>query len=312
MTSYRYEIGYGKHRIPVYRVHATPLRGVPPIPESSFTGRNNTLFALEVDVDVLGEDFLPAYTRGDNVNVVATDSMKNFVLRQALAYDGATLEGFLAFLGRGFIGTYAQMRSLRLTARELPFAPARVPGTGGGTFGESDVLFDHTRGDFATATLELVGSDAGAAVTAHRCGRVGLQLMKTTGSAFTSFVRDGYTTLPERRDRPLFIFLDVSWRYGNVADLLASEPARYVAAEQVRDVVQTVFHQFVSESIQHLVYEMGVRLLNRFPQLAEVGFAAQNRTRDPVAGSDSDPRIRVYSDPFPAYGVITLTMGRQT
>src|SRR4028119_923353 len=127
MTSYGYEIGYGKHRVPVYRVYASPLQGVTAIPESSFVGRPNELFACDVDVEVVGDDFLPAYTEGDNQMVVATDSMKNFVLRQALAYDGATLEGLLAFLGHGFTATYPQLRRLRLTAHELPFVAATVP-----------------------------------------------------------------------------------------------------------------------------------------------------------------------------------------
>ena len=84
-----YEISYGKARVPLYRVYARPLAGVTPIPESAFTGRGNALFALEVDVEVFGDNFLPAYTRGDNSDVVATDSMKNFVLQQALAFEGA-------------------------------------------------------------------------------------------------------------------------------------------------------------------------------------------------------------------------------
>ena len=308
MGGFGYEIGYGKLRVPVYRVHAAPLRGVTPIPESPFTGRDNNLFALEVDVEVLGDDFLPAYTEGDNSMVVATDSMKNVVLRQALAYEGSTLEGFLHFLGQRFTSTYPQLRTLRLSGRELPFVPVSVPAAN--DFAESAVLFDHRRGDAATATLALAGEGDGVVVTDHRCGRVGLQLMKLTGSAFTAFVRDGYTTLPDRRDRPLYIFLDVHWRYSHVADLLAPDHARYVPAEQVRDLVAAVFDRFVSESIQHLVHEMGMRLLERFPQLVEVGFVAQNRTRDPFFESESDPRVKVYSDPFPAYGEITLKMRR--
>jgi urate oxidase len=304
-----YRIGYGKLRVPVYRVYAAPLRGVTPIPESPFSGRDNHLFALEVDVEVLGDDFLPAYTHGDNSMVVATDSMKNFVLRQALAYPGATMEGFLHFLGQGFTSTYDQLRRLRLTARELPFAPAPVPADGG--FAPSNVLFAARSGDAATATLEVARDEDGLRLVDHRCGRVGLRLMKLSGSAFTAFVRDGYTTLPDRRDRPLYVFLDVHWRYADPADLLDPDPRRYVPSEQVRDLVAAVFDRFVSESIQHLVHEMGSRLLDRFPQLAEVGFAAQNRTRDPVAESETDPRIKVYSDPFPAYGEITLTMTRQ-
>src|SRR3984893_17309935 len=122
--NYTCSISYGKLRIPVYRVHAHPLVGISSIPESGFAGRANTLFALEVDVEVFGNNFLPAYTEGDNSNVVATDSMKNFVLRQSLAFTGSTLEELLVFLGECFLTTYVQMQSLRLTVRELPFLPA--------------------------------------------------------------------------------------------------------------------------------------------------------------------------------------------
>jgi urate oxidase len=67
----------------------------------------------------------------------------------------------------------------------------------------------------------------------------------------------------------------------------------------------------VSESIQHLIHEMGTRVLSRFPQLAEISFDAQNRTRDPYGQHPDDERVRVYSDPFPAYGRLTLTMRRE-
>ena len=310
----RYEIGYGKARVPVYRVHATPLR-VTPIPESAFTSRSNTLFAAEIDVEVLGDDFLPAYTAGDNRMVVATDSMKNFVLRESLAYDGGTLEGLLAFLGRRFVATYPQLHTLRLTGRELAFRPVQVAADRtdplpGGPHADSAVLFARSHDDHAVATVDVRRDTGGASITDHRCGRVGMELLKVSGSAFTSFVRDDYTTLPDRRDRPLFVHLDVHWRYAAVDDLLAPESTRYVAPEQIRDLVGTVFHEFVSESIQHLVHEMGTRLLTRFPQLAEVSFAAQNHTPDPAAASDTDPETKVYTAPFAAYGLITLRLRR--
>src|SRR3954467_14900325 len=103
MTSNTMTVSYGKFQVPVYRVYAHPLTGIAPIPESQFTDRENILFALEIDVEVIGNNFLPAYTQGDNSNVVATDSMKNFILRQALAFAGATQEEFLAVLGRQFL-----------------------------------------------------------------------------------------------------------------------------------------------------------------------------------------------------------------
>jgi urate oxidase len=264
-------------------------------------------------VEVFGDTFLPAYTAGDNSRVVATDSMKNIILHEALTYDGATLEGLLHHLGRHFLASYPDMGALHLTARERPFAPASVPTDVPGAFADSNVLFSLTEGDHTVAALEMTRSaDGEAIITGHRCGRVGLALLKVTGSAFTRFVRDASTTLPERGDRPLFIHLDLHWRYADVTALLAPDAARYVPAEQVRDLAQVVFHEFVSESIQHLVHEMGTRILARFPQLAEVSFAGQNRTPDPAAVSAADHSVKVYAAPFPAYGLIRLTLGRGT
>lgn len=306
-----YEISYGKLRVPLYRVYASPLSGVPSIPESAFTGRPNTLVGLEIDLEVFGESFLPAYTEGDNSRVVATDSMKNVILQQTLTYDGATMEGLLAHLGSYFLATYNDMERLRLTARELPFAPVRVPAHDQSGFTESAALFERQHGSYSTAILSMERGEQGSVViTDHRCGRNGLELLKVTGSSFTRFVRDANTTLPERGDRPLFIEMDVSWRYADTADMLASDHQRYAPAEQIRDLAQTVFHEFVSESIQHLAHEMGGRILSRFPQLHEVSFEAHNRTPDPVATSDADARVKVYSAPFPAYGLIRLTMRR--
>ncbi|MBL8127300.1 MAG: urate oxidase, partial [Chloroflexia bacterium] len=111
---------------------------------------------------------------------------------------------------------------------------------------------------------------------------------------------------------PLYILMDVGWRYLDTADMLDLERGAYVPHEQVHDLLATTFAEFISESIQHLLHEMGVRALARFPQLAEISFDAQNRTRDPYGARKDADHIRVYSDPFPAYGRLTLVVRRQT
>ena len=304
-----HSIHYGKGNITLYRTYAQPLTGITPIPESAFAGRQNILFAVDVDVQVFGDEFLPSYTEGDNSNVVATDTMKNFVLARALAYEGATIEGFLHFLGGQFFATYPDMHTLRITGREQPFAPAQVPQDGG--FVPSQLLFGRGHDDRAVAILDLVRVVDGARIAAHSCGQVGMQLIKVTGSSFMRFPRDSHTTLPEAVDRPLFIYLDIHWRYADPDIALGDDPARYVPAEQVRDLVAATFHDFNSKSIQHLVYQMGLRLLDRFPQLAEVSFEAQNRLWDTANNSEADPKVKVYCDPRPPYGMIHLTLDRE-
>lgn len=301
-------IQYGKANVSFYRTYARPLTGLTPIPESAFVGRANTLFAYDVEVQVLDQTLAPAYTMGDNSQVVATDTMKNFIHQIAVEFQGATLEEYLLFLGRRFFETWDHVTSLRVLGRELLFPAATVPTDGG--FGPSGALFSEVRGDYGSAMLEIVRDGAGARITAHKAGRQGLHLIKLTGSSFADFVRDQYTTLPSVKDRPLYIYLDAFWKYADAGDAVATDHARYVAAEQVRDLIATVFHEFVSMSIQHLMHEMGQRILARFPQLVEVSFDGQNRLWDTVVVSKADEKIKSYCDPRPPYGSLHLTLAR--
>jgi urate oxidase len=268
-------ISYGKLAVPVHLV------------------RGERLLAADVNMEVLGQGFLPAYTEGDNSAVVATDTMKNVILRRSHEYDGETLEGLLHHLGTGFLATYPEMEGLRLWADAQPW------------IAESGRLFRRVDGDHPFARIELT---QGGALVDHDAGWLGLRLLKTTGSAFTRFARDADTTLPERTDRPLHVHLDVRWRYGDPADALG--PA-HVPAQDVLALVLGTFDDFVSESIQHLVHEMGLRVLAAFPALSQVSFRGENHTYDPVPGAESAEQLaKTYTSPFPAWGLITLVLDR--
>jgi urate oxidase len=305
----QHEIRYGKADVKVYRTYGEPLTGVTPIPESPFRGRENTLVAAEIEVVVHGTEFLPAYTEGDNRNVVATDTMKNFIHAVSLWARARALEEWLLEVGTAFLETYPHMERLTMLGRDLPFPAAIVPAADGDGFEASDRLFSRDRGDAGTARFELARDGEAVVITDHESGRAGLQLIKITGSAFLDFARDEHTTLPERRDRPLYIWLDIGWRYADAADAVLGDPSRYVASEQVADLATTVFHEFVSLSIQHLVNEIGTRMLDRWPQLDRVSFDAQNRLWDPGAEAD-DGRTKTYADPRPPYGHIGLVLER--
>jgi len=80
------DIRYGKHNVSFYRTH--PVRG---------------LLAGRVSIDVFGNNFLPAYTEGDNREVVATDTMKNFMHTASLVSKASTLEGWLFDVGSAFL-----------------------------------------------------------------------------------------------------------------------------------------------------------------------------------------------------------------
>src|SRR5260370_11279177 len=135
------------------------------------------------------------------------------------------------------------MQWLRIWVREIPFAAHGAK------------LLSPLDDDYGTVELEL-GRDG---LRSLRCGRRNLRLVKLTGSAFRDFARDAYTTLPEVSDRPLFVFLDVHWRYHAMADGVSDGKGR-IDSQAVRDAVIAAVDEVVSMSIQHLGYEKGTRL----------------------------------------------------
>jgi len=259
-------IHYGKDAVSVYRADEAC-----------------NLFAAEVELVAHGDVFLTSYTEGDNSQVVATDSMKNFIHSCALDYEGTSLEEFLALVGRCFVERYEHVESVTLHGREHTFER------------RGGVLHQQTYADRGTAWLELDRKG----VRDHRSGRERIHLVKLRGCAFRDFIRDEYTTLPDAEDRPLFIYLDVRWKHADFE--------RRVPTEAVRDALAATFDDFFSESIQHLLHEMGVRTLEHFEDIEQVELDAQNRLWDTAQVADG---AKVYTDARPPFGVIHLTLGR--
>ena len=256
---------YGKAAVSVYRIEG------------------DSLFACEARMIVRGDAFEPSYTEGDNSMVVATDSMKNFIHRMGLEYRGDTLEDFVALVGSRLLGRYDHIEGVQVDAKQVPFE--RVRGN----------VMRRRYDDYAVAELDL---DRNGVVSA-RSGWEGLHLIKLAGSSFAGFVRDEYTTLPEAKDRPLFVHMNVHWTN--------ADQARCAPCEDVRDLAVSTFCEIRSASIQELVHQIGVRVLESFPEIATVDFYAENRLWDTATQGEG---AAVYTDARPPFGVITLTLER--
>jgi len=241
------------------------------------------LFACEVRMLVSGDAFLSSYTEGDNSLVVATDSMKNFVQQTALDFRGESLEDFLALAARRFLDRYEHVDSVRIEGREATFAQ------------RAGLVRQRLYDDHGFAWLDVGRSG----IRRHRSGRRALHLVKLSGSSFAGFVRDEFTTLPESHDRPLFVHLDVEWTHADFE--------RRPAVADVRQLVVDTFADLHSASIQHLVHEMGTRALERFDEIDEIEFSAENRLWDTA---DQREGATVYTDARPPYGEIHLVLRR--
>ncbi|MBA2353993.1 MAG: factor-independent urate hydroxylase [Luteitalea sp.] len=270
---------YGKGDVTVYRLNRD---GRTPEGQSPVFGANVLML-------VYGDAFWPTYTTGDNTGLVATDSMKNFIQRETMNFDGDDLADLCRFLAMKFLGLYAQVEGVQVSAVEIPY-----DGIDGA------VAFAPAGPDRATARVEL-SRDRTVEATA---GIRGFKLLRLAGSAFHGFVRDQYTTLPDIHNRPLHMWLDLEWRY------TASDAAfgRNGITRHARAIVRDVFRSFESGSIQQVIHKIGARMLEEIPSIAEVHLQADNRTWDTVA--ERGEALGVYTDARPPYGCLGLRLAR--
>jgi urate oxidase len=96
-------------------------------------------------------------------------------------------------------------------------------------------------------------------------GLQGLQMLKTTGSGFSGFLRDEYTTLKETDDRIFATTLEASWP---CADLEADWTS---VRQAIRAAMLQVFAEQYSPSVQATLFQMATAVLTaansltRFP-----------------------------------------------
>jgi urate oxidase/2-oxo-4-hydroxy-4-carboxy-5-ureidoimidazoline decarboxylase len=248
------------------------------------------VFGASVTLLLYGDAFWSTYTTGDNSGLIATDSMKNFVQREMLNFEGSDLEDCCRFLGAKFLAAYPQVEGLEISAVEIPYAA--LP--------DSDVAYAPAGPDRATARLEL-NRDG---IVEIASGIEGFKLLRLGGSAFHGFVRDEYTTLPDISNRPLHMWLDLEWLY--TAPSAAFNSGGVTAA--VRRIVREVFHGFESGSIQQVIYQIGTKMLADVPSIAEVHLEANNRTWDTI--SERGEELGVYTEARPPVGILGLRLKR--
>jgi urate oxidase/2-oxo-4-hydroxy-4-carboxy-5-ureidoimidazoline decarboxylase len=269
---------YGKGDVIVYRLNRS---GSERLDQSPVFGANVTML-------VYGDAFWPTYATGDNTGLIATDSMKNFIQRETLNYEGPDLEDYCHFLGAKFMETYSQVEGAQVCATEIPYSQI------------GRAVFAPAAPERATARVELTR----AGIIEAASGLRGFKLLRLGGSSFQGFVRDQYTTLADVADRPLHMWLDLEWLY--------TEPAAAFSAgaitATVRKMVHEVFECFESGSIQQVIYQLGTKMLADIPVIAELHLEANNRTWDRVA--EHGREVGVYTDPRPPVGILGLTLRR--
>jgi urate oxidase len=132
-----------------------------------------------------------------------------------------------------------------------------------------------------------------------------LSLLKTTGSGFSGFPRDRYTTLPDTADRILATSVAAIWRY-------RPGTSDFGARQRIRHVMIETFAEHDSRSLQHTLYAMAEAALDACADVEEVTLSLPNRHHLLVDlapfGLDNPNEIFVATDqPF---GIIEATVRR--
>lgn len=275
------EHGYGKSRIRMVKVRR-------------HENGTHELRDLTVAIRLEGE-FEDAHLRGDNRDVLPTDTMKNTVYAIGRQTEIDTIEEFARALASHFTADAPVVRSARVTVRERPWQRMSFHGR--------DHPHAFTQGPNEQALAIATLDDGGTTIES---GIEDLRVLKTTGSGFEEFPRDRYTTLRETADRILATAMRVRWTYG-LADISYSE-----SRDRVRNAILDTFAQHESRSVQHTAYAMGEAVLERCPEIDAVAFSLPNKHHLLVDlspfGLDNPNQIFVATDE--PYGLIEAVVRR--
>ena len=136
-------------------------------------------------------------------------------------------------------------------------------------------------------------------------GIADLVIMKSSGSAFSGFMRDAFTTLPETRDRLLASSLTATWRYD-------AGTAYAPAWHAVRRLLLETFANHESESVQHTLHAMGRAVLDAIADVADIHIVMPNRHHLPVDVSPFglENRNEIFVATEEPFGLIQATLRR--
>jgi urate oxidase len=249
-------------------------------------GDVHSLRDLTVSVTLAG-DLEAVHLTGDNANVLPTDTQKNTVYAFAEDAPIGAPEAFALRLARHFLS--GPIRRARVHVCEVTWARIAVDGQ---PHPHAFMQAGEER-RIATAICEAGGEWV-------LSGLSGLVVLKSTGSEFTGFARDRYTTLAETRDRVLATAVTARWRH-------ASAHGDWdVSYADARRALIEAFASTHSLSLQQTLHAMGEAVLTARREIAEVRLSLPNKHHFPVDLSPfglENPNEVFHADDRP-YGLI--------
>jgi urate oxidase len=235
-----------------------------------------------LDVRLEGE-FDAAHVEGDNTTVLPTDTMRSAAYVLSFDEPGEELEAFALRYTEYLLNASPAATRAEAWLWERPWDRIVVGG--------APHPHAFSRGAYVR-TAHVLRDRSGPQLSA---GLDELYLLKTGGSAFSGFLRDEFTMLPETEDRILATKVDTRWRYASTGVDYPTE------REACREAIVRAFAQHDdSRSVQHTLWHMGTAVLGASPNVEEVSFSLPNLHHIAVdltfCGRRNDGQVFVVTD----------------
>lgn len=257
-------------------------------------GQVHSIVELSLDVQLEG-DFESCFTHGDNSAVIATDSMKNTIYVLAAKNQWNAPEEFASLLAKHFVESYPQVHFADICIEQEPWQRIQLDGQ------PHPHAFSHGGSERRTARVRQIGTESEIIA-----GIDGLCVVKTTRSAFSGFVRDSYTTLPETRDRILGTTISAEWTYTQQRENFNQ------IYDVVRNTILQVFAEHMSESVQQTMYQIGQAVLDKCQSIGQMTITMPNQHRIPfdLRPFNLENRNEIFIATSEPYGLISATIER--
>ncbi|WP_067814413.1 factor-independent urate hydroxylase [Nocardia inohanensis] len=222
-------------------------------------GGKHQIRDLNVGVALSG-DMEDVHLTGDNAAVLPTDTQKNTVFAFAKQHGIASPEEFGLTLAEHFVDSQPTIDHARIELEEYEWE-RNVVG-----LNSHPHSFVRSGRETRTALVHYDGKKAWVV-----SGLKDMTVLNSTGSEFTGYIKDKYTTLRETRDRVLATEVNAQWRH-------SGENAEWDKTyEVVKRCLLQAFADTHSLSLQQTLYAMGERVLETVPGIVEVKLQLPNK-----------------------------------
>ena len=248
-------------------------------------------------------DFEDAHTNGDQANVLPTDTQKNTAFAYAKEHGVTSPEDYAVALATHFLDAAPPATGALVRVEEYAWDRIEVDGSG------HDHSFVRRGTETRTVWVTVDGRGEQQRVWVVS-GFTDLVVLKSTGSEFKGFLKDGYTTLQETDDRIMATSLTASWRHeGTAAQRDTDWDASYV---EVKRTLLAGYATTYSRALQETLQAMGSTVLESQPGVAEIKFSAPNKHHFLVDlepfGIENNGEVFIAADR--PYGLIQAALSR--